>query len=255
MKLYNDPASAILHTKNRLWSLGQRVPSKSWQSVPSPDDTWELLNESFRIVGVNPGTLQEDVRPNQPWADEHFEERVSGLPYNPPPSHTKWPFAQKDNKQFIKDEKFDHTYPERFWPKQAGVHPDSGVVHRGIRFRYGDLEDVVALLVRDPLTRQAYLPIWFPEDTGSVNEQRVPCTIGYHFIIRNGFMHMVYTIRSCDVVRHFRDDIYLAIRLLCWVLDRCNVYQEKVRVGTFTMHIVSLHCFYNERGLLNISKT
>jgi thymidylate synthase len=146
---------------------------------------------------------------------------------------------------------FSHTYPERIWPKRAGIssiapRPDN---NKGIRYDYGDLADMVDLLKREPETRQAYLPIWFPEDTGAPSYQRVPCTLGYHFIRRHGFFHMTYYIRSCDIIRHFRDDIYLALKLYYWIKD---VSLPKTIPGLFTMHIVSLHCFYNERGLLKI---
>ena len=66
---------------------------------------------------------------------------------------------------------------------------------------YGDLDDVVTLLTNDPLTRQAFLPMWFPEDTGVVHGTRVPCSLGYHFMQRDGRLSITYYIRSCDIVR------------------------------------------------------
>jgi thymidylate synthase len=125
--------------------------------------------------------------------------------------------------------RFDHTYQERIWPKWAGHNTmrDHGRAEwakkAGIRYEYGDLDDVVALLRREPFTRQAYLPIWFPEDTGVVFGGRAPCTLGYHFMRRTNRLHMWYDIRSCDFVRHFRNDLYLASRLLLWVLEQLTV--------------------------------
>lgn len=115
---------------------------------------------------------------------------------------------------------FTHTYQERFWPKFAGENERGrgGNGMRGLRYAYGDLDDVVNLLLREPYTNQAYLPIFFPEDTGAVHGGRVPCTLGYHFMLRQNRLHMWYEIRSCDYVRHLRDDLYLACRLLLWVL-------------------------------------
>ena len=71
----------------------------------------------------------------------------------------------------------------------------------GIRFSYGDFNDVLDLLEKEPFTRQAFLPIWFPEDTGCHHGERVPCTIGYHFMRRGNFLSVVYMIRSCDYIR------------------------------------------------------
>lgn len=201
------------------------------------------------------------------WAEEHFAERVSGVPHNPPPSHIRWPYAVGGNVAHmhvpiteIPDDrttpirmKFDHTYPERFWPKLAApdhLTPDDEPHRRGIRFAYGDLGDVVSLLVRSPMTRQAYLPVWFPEDTGAVDQQRVPCTLGYHFMIRNGFLSCRYFIRSCDVYRHLDNDIYLACRLTQWVTDQYNAAvryatgrEFTILPGRMVMHITSLHLF------------
>lgn len=167
------------------------------------------------------------VAPNLPWAEDHFQERVSGKPLNPPPAEAWWPYAQQGNSQHKKSEKFSHTYPERFWPKWAnGGQPNDMVTyeHHGIRFAYGDLGDLVELLAYNPRTRQAYLPVWFPEDlTASVEHERVPCTIGYHFMTHpDKLVHMTYYMRSCDMVRFFRDDVYMAGRLLQWVVTKVN---------------------------------
>jgi hypothetical protein len=148
--------------------------------------------------------------------------------------------------------RFDHTYAERMWPNalEGGSLP-----LRGLRYSYGDAMDVAEHLFRAPDSRQAYLPIWFPEDTGKL-DVRVPCSLGYHFIHRNGYLHCVYYIRSCDMYRHFRDDIYLTVRLQLWMLERLRTLSDTfedgkidwrgVKPGMFTMHITSLHLFTND---------
>lgn len=202
--------------------------------------------------------LQRLVSPNLPWAEDHFQERVSGQPLNPPPSHVNWPFAQQGNAAHM-DKKFSHTYPERMWPRFAEAKPDDLGLYDledekwGIRYRYGDLRDVIELLLREPTTRQAYLPLWFPEDTGAVEHQRVPCTLGYHFMLRDGKLDCRYVIRSCDFFRHFRDDVYMASRLLQWVLASLqdnDTEWDGVRCGTMTMWAFSFHVFEPERGKL-----
>ena len=107
---------------------------------------------------------------------------------------------------------------------------------------------LVNLLLVDPYTRQAYLPVWFPEDTGG-GDKRAPCSLGYQFIMRADQLHCSYFIRSCDYLRHFRDDIYLTVRLQQWVLTQCQLKDSdwsRVKMGTFTMHITSLHLFRND---------
>jgi len=253
MKSFYKPSEAIKWAKEKLLNHGYVVQTERWHGIPSPDDMWETMNTSFQMF--IPETLEElrsEVRPNLPWADDHFEERISGKPLNPPPSNEWWPFNQKKNEEFKKDEKFSHTYPERLWPKYASNESNSKM--GGIRYDYGDFGDMIDLLQREPFTRQAFLPMWFPEDTGSVHGERVPCTIGYHFMRRGNNLHIVYYIRSCDYLRHFRDDIYMACRKLMWVLETLKERDpgkwEDVKPGWYSMHITSLHCFNKERGVL-----
>lgn len=231
------------------------VKTGFWQGIDAskrPDmATYELLNYSFQIKSCNYQIedLVHNISPDLPWADDHFCERVSRQPLNPPPSEAWWPHAPKGNSQFkISGGIFSHTYPERYWPKTAGGH-DGIVPMEGIRFPYGDLDDLVSMLQQDPHTRQAYLPVWFPEDLGAPMNQRKPCTLGYHFIMRDDQLHIVYYIRSCDFYRHFKNDIYLTVRLQHWVLDQLrerDMLWHNVHPGSFTMHITSLHLFVND---------
>lgn len=244
MKLTTEPWDDVIGQILNQLSNAPVVDVGEWQSLRGDlpqARTVEVEDFSFKIsIPSTDIELQQIIEPNLPWAEDHFQERISGIPYNPPPSSSWWPFATQDNKEFKQDEKFSHTYPERMWPKWAGNHIQAA---EGIRYPWGDLDDVVRLLKERPGTRQAYLPIWFPEDTGAVEGQRVPCTLGYHFLVRNGALKVVYFIRSCDYYRHFRDDVYMAARLGQWV-----ALQIGVRVGSLTMHISSLHIFERERG-------
>jgi hypothetical protein len=253
-----DTSKSDLHATHELEDV-----TLSWDRVPS--------NGITRMVPHIDGM----------WAAEHFRERVSGKPLNPAPSHLRWPYAVRGNAMHTSTPyregdaspiatavpQFDHTYPERFWPKHAGhnhgefvkgwADPVSGVRvlednctgQPGIRFNYGDLDDVVNLLVRSPLTRQAFLPVWFPEDTGAVDKQRVPCTIGYHFMQRGGRLSCRYYLRSCEVYRHLANDIFFAVSLMNWICDQVYVRTTdtptpiRFRPGSLVMHISSLHAF------------
>jgi hypothetical protein len=236
-----------------------------WQGQSTEIVTRELKDVIFELqIPDTIEMLQNEVKPNLPWAEDHFLERVSREPLNPPPSSEWWPYTQAGHQEHTDSRgKFSHTYPERFWPKTANTGRGdwrmdaTGVehapIHQGIRFAYGDLDDVVVQLGDSPYTRQAYLPVWFPEDTGAGMNQRVPCTLGYHFLIRRGKINVTYLIRSCDFVRHFADDVYMAARLLQWMAGEL----EQWKIGTLTMWIGSFHIFapdvprlqseYNER--------
>lgn len=217
----------------------------------------------------NPDLLNEVakyVEPNLPWADEHFLERVGGEPLNPGEEWANWPWAKSADK-FRHAEQFNHSYMERFWPKWARMTPRGllpgndkrgiprgyfgSTPHLGInQMAYGDLQNLVELIALEPLTRQAWIPLFFPEDTGIGDGGRKPCTLGYQFIMRDGQLSIYYPLRSCDFVRHFRDDIYMAIRLLLWVLDKCREINPEVwndvTPGYYAMHATSLHIFKND---------
>lgn len=233
--------------------LDQQVqPSGSWQSVRTDDrlhDTYELRNVT--VWYQMPDTRDEArmmIRPDLPWAEAHFAERVSGEPMNPGVEHANWPYHGASAALHLRGEgatqTYDHNYMERFWPKNAGDPAARALGKmRGIRFPYGDLDDVVAQLKKDDTTRQAYLPVFFPEDTGATKGQRVPCSLGYHFMIRGGKMYVQYVLRSCEVYRHFTNDVYLAVRLAQWVRSQVDL---QVSMGQLTMQIASFHGFVGD---------
>lgn len=289
MKVYQQRTFADMVGQMYQDFLGSARPVDvgQWQGLDIKGDaskvTWELKEAVLELrMPESIEGAQREFSPNLPWAEDHFQERVSGKPLNPPPSNEWWPFAQNGHADHVnKEGKFSHTYPERFWPKHAGHDrcncsiaaevedgKETGYYShhwdchygpkQGIRFRYGDLNDVVARLVKSPLTRQAYLPVWFPEDTGAPEGERVPCTIGYHFMIREGRLHVSYTIRACDFMRHFKDDVYMAVRLAQWVRDEVfkAIVLDNTRnimpisMGDLTMHIGSFHIFNGDRPMV-----
>jgi len=192
------------------------------------------------------------------WSEMHFLERIGKRPLNPGASYKIWPYNNfVDGDPYMMGKSFSHTYMERFWPKFAGTLTDEEMLseeywdlmtqNQGIHFQLGNLDDVITQLKENPLTRQAYLPIFFPEDTGAVHKERVPCTLGYYFYIREDKLYCNYIIRSCDVFRHFRNDVYLTGRLQQHVAKRLGK-----QVGDLTMYIFNLHAFEND--VYNINK-
>lgn len=250
----HEVAESILDIKLALINENP-LPTSSWQSQ-SDSKHPEMQPIEFENVIIE-STIPESraeiatlLRPNLPWAEDHFQERVSGIPHNPPPSSSWWPYARVNNAEHKHGEIFSHTYPERIWPPKINWR---GTAVSGIRYGYGNLNNVIELLTKDPFTRQAYLPIWFPEDTGAVASQRVPCTLGYHFRIRGNKLHVNYYMRSCDIMRHMVDDLYLAARLGQWVCDQLSfkLLNLELKMGILTTYITSLHLFV---GDINIVK-
>jgi len=256
-----------------------RVDTGHWQGLKDVPHTQTREKQYVSFHYHIPETqleLDQDVEPSRSWAEDHFQERVAGQPTNPGEEYKNWPWYKGGVEDHKKQGTFSHTYMERYWPKQANWGDTSeeygGDSHRGIRYEYGDLQDVVNLLAREPTTRQAYLPVWFPEDTGSagVENQRVPCSLGYHFMMREGKLNCMYHMRSCDLIRYFRDDVYLTCRLVQWVLQQLQDQEnqhiidtvpperheeaiglwEQVKPGVLFMTIASLHIFEGDVPML-----
>lgn len=247
------------------------VKTERWQGVPVNTDTFEMqdVNVEVPLLGISDlDHWRADIQPNLPWADDHFLERVGGEPLNPGVQWAKWPWGQSASR--FKQERFNHTYMERLWPKYArrtddgklpfgtstGTrYPDGDKRPKfGVAHHYGDLWDLVELLAKEPHTRQAYIPLFFPEDTGISDGGRKVCTLGYQILVRDGQASIWYPLRSCDLIRHWADDCYLAVRLLLWVMHHCSKLNPAawtdVRPGSYRMHMTSLHIFASDREAL-----
>lgn len=244
------------------------VRTERWQGVVANNDTFEIRNVNFEVPLLNIWDLdhwRKDIQPSLPWADDHFLERVGGEPLNPGVQWRNWPYALRADK-FRDNERFNHSYMERLWPKFArrtedGTLPVETPQGRkypiadrrakfGVANYYGDLQDLVDLLASEPYTRQAWIPLFFPEDTGISDGGRKMCSLGYQIIVRDGEAHIWYPLRSCDFVRHWADDCYLAVRLLMWIVEQCKILRpdkwDKIKLGTFAMHCTSLHIFRSD---------
>lgn len=253
MKLYNCIQNAIEQTGERLKTLGRSVQQSNWQSISTELRMWELFGESFKVpMPQDEQGLIIQTRCDVEWCKTHFKERVSGIPLNPGESYKIWPYygdKEKTDSNHKPQGEFSHTYMERMSPKSAGNFTDKPPI--GIRYEYGDFKDVIDQLYKDPYTRQAFLPIWFPEDTGAVHGERVPCTLGYLFNRRGDYFHITYYIRSCDFIRHFRNDMYLTVRLAQYFLEQLKLKSpmewNDVSLGFLFCHIQSLHVFEQEK--------
>ena len=220
-----------------LLESGYSIQTASWQGTKEPPTFLEILHADLVAkMSDDSKDASKICQATQPWADTHFEERVGGKPLNPPPSHVMW---LKDTDNYLSGQAFSHSYPERMWAPKT----------QGIRFQTGNLGDAVELLKKDPTTRQCYVPMWFPEDLVAANQgERVPCSFGWHFLLRGDELHCSYHMRSCDVVRHLHNDLYFANRLCLWIKDQANL---NCKMGYLHFSSTSLHCFKNDKYMLN----
>ena len=275
---YPDFHTAIKDLNRLMVTDSLKIHRDKWQGFDVSKRPEAATHELHHVTIKVPMLLNDlhsfrsDIKPNLPWADDHFAERVGRNPLNPGVEWRNWPWGQSADKSRVDpasigdagpDRVFDHTYAQRYWPKYAGKCNDGILpgpktiymygIHKGIYFNYGDLDDVVEELHKDPTTRQAILPVFFPEDTGYRPGRRKPCSLFYHFMLVGHGLDISYQLRSCDITHHFRDDIYLTVRLLLWVLDRLREKDDRwvpIGPGNFVMQIANLHCFINDYNKL-----
>ena len=240
-------SKAIENSFKDLRDNGEIATSKKWQAIDTPDDLHEVINRYIQMdMPEGKEELARQCDSDMPWAENHFLERISRNPANPGYEYLNWPYYRpsEHNEKFRNeaDAYFSHTYMERFWP-------DKSLKGTGaMGYNFGNFDDLVERLKDDPGSRQAFYAIWHPQDSNN-DGVRLPCTIGYHFLIRNGKLHMTYLIRSCDIFRHFKNDIYMTIRLAQYVRDEVN---PELELGQLSMWIGSLHCWNVEKALLDI---
>lgn len=247
MRIIGDnPLQALNRVRKHLLLNGSVIQTNTWQDMEGPPPMLEFINLSAIFpMADRLSKASLFCMCDREWAFEHFEERVSGEPYNPPPSHTKWQKQGSAAEHMSRQDpsKYSHTYPERLWPKS--------IMPSGIRFNPGDLHDAVELLANNPTTRQCYVPIWFPEDLNAATQgERVPCTLGYHFMVRNNKIQCFYPIRSCDAVRHLHNDFFFANALTLWIRKQVGLDSEGIEIGNMHFVCSSMHCFENDRWTL-----
>jgi len=217
---------------NKLYSHHTESGNSTWQSIGINEENplVEITNIFVNFGSSN--NIMEDTDPSLPWSENHFQERICGEPINPGKEYKNWPFYDKfdNDKLFRQGGKFSHNYMERYWCSDL----------KGRRYDYGDLDDIIDRLKENVNTRQAYFTVWHPEDQSN-NNVRVPCSLGYWFYQEKGKLDCTYHIRSCDAVRHLRNDIYMTYRLLQHVCSKINIEPGELR-----MWIGSLHCFKSD---------
>lgn len=221
------------------------VSRNSWQDKQESFNFLEIKN-CLTVINMNDIDPVYEFCPDLPWSDVHFEERISGWPLNPTPSHKLW--NCKTEEHLNSEGKFDHTYPERFWFSKCKAS--------GYRFENGDLSTLIEALKKNPLTRQAYLPIYTFEDlTAGLRNRRVPCTLGYHFTFNpDGDTYTFdvnYFMRSTDIMRHLHNDLYLCYKLTKHIFenvidDATQKVKRVVKLGEMTFFTSNLHCFEND---------
>lgn len=229
MSWFPDAEQVVSSAKTKLSMYGEKVTSM-WQSTKNVTMVEIMGWNSVHPMDQDPikGAQSYVLKTDRTWAYLHAAERVAGRASNPGATWHLWKGANQADKFREEGVQFSHTYQERIWTTDIP----------GVRYKFGNMSNVVELLKKDPQTRQAFLPIFFPEDTGCHHGNRIPCTIGYHFMIRGGKLHMFYYARSIDLALHFRNDIFFCNYIADWVRNQVD---PSLQLGDLSISIASLH--------------
>jgi len=211
--------------KRDLAELGVRVHTETMQDKQIADDPdFETTELSNYIYTVTRPDYTEIEGLHEDWVAQEWEDRlVGGL--NPGRAWKTrkevWEqFLERDKGQPMKGpSKFSYSYSERM----GGNH----------------LQTIIDELKIHPTSRQLYLPVWKADpDERRRGERRVPCSLGYWFVQREGKIHITYMMRSCDFFTHYPNDVALANIMQHYVARKTNF-----EVGTFTHFIGSFHVY------------
>lgn len=254
MRIYTCARELMSELSRDVIEMGHENRPKTYQNKNiegNPDFiTKELIAESYCLTSLPDPEYLFAYTHTREWADAEFEERVSGKRINPGEA---WKLNRSMWEEFLTqgDEQyagFDYTYAER--------------INRHCINRFGNeenmyrtyLEDIIRLLKYDSDTRKAVLSIF---DTKTDADRldgyaRIPCSMYYQFLIRdnnNGKqMNLIYNQRSCDLVGHCGDDIYLAWKLMEYVAEKVGV-----KPGYLFHQIGSLHVYQKDWWKLKTS--
>jgi len=216
----NELISEILRDFHEIATTNDQVITKSFQNQVGSFETKELFNYFYSLLSFE--DIKEiflfDAR-NLAYCEQEFKDRLCeclnpGESYKLRPDVWK-PFLNADGL----NGRFDYTYSERIGGTRVG--------------------HIIRTLSNDSGSRQAFLPIFWQTDmifTGGA--QRIPCSLGYQFNIRQGKLHLTYLQRSCDFVTHWANDVYMAWKMLEFVAE-----QLQVPVGYFHHMIISFHIY------------
>ena len=227
MRVYNDCYELMSESIRDLLEMGVEVKTNSMQNmviIGNEDyETKEIINYSYCLLSLGQEDLLFKFSNCKEWAKAELSERIcysTGI--NPGKAwelrRDLWePFLVEDD---MGNKIFDYSYNNR-------IHKHDGLLN------------IISELKINPSSRQCILSIWNPKDIEFLGgKKRVPCSIYYQFIIRDGVLSIIYNQRSCDLFNHFGNDVWLAWKLMEFVAEQINI-----KPGYLFHNITSLHVY------------
>lgn len=134
------------------------------------------------------------------------------------------------------------TFIARYAPKYKELVKESHAFGAyGARIESGQqLLSVANILANSSTSRQAVISIWDTHDVScaAFGQEDIPCTLSLQFLIRDGQLHVITTMRSNDVWLGMPYDLFCFCAIQCLLAKYLNV-----EVGTYTHNVGSLHLY------------
>lgn len=135
-----------------------------------------------------------------------------------------------------------------------GRYSDDGLTLNGA---YGpmivdQLPYVAKCLGEDPMSRQAVMTIWRPSPQPSKD---IPCTIALQFIVRDGAIHTVATMRSNDAWIGFIYDTFAFTMITAFIglILRDGYSFPTLHMGTLSLCVGSQHLYEKNTQAANLA--
>ena len=237
MRIFQNTGEMVREVERDLFEMGVRYQSKTVQDQDVGDDpkfrTIELSGYAYRLSNPDPGEIIQMAdyfdydQDYQKWMIQEAAERLYGGPFPLNPG-AAWALREDFWGKFIRNGVFSYSYAER-WQAQ--------------------LPYIVRELTEKPNTRQAILTMYDRHEDmlnwGGFD--RVPCSVSYQFILREGKLDVIYNQRSCDFMKFFLEDIFFTVKMADYVGTRI-----KSEPGDFVHFLGSLHAFQGDLEDRNI---
>lgn len=208
-----------------------------WQegtpAAPRGTETKELLAVSFRIENIRARLISSPERGwSLPLALGEFcwhctgNNRVAALSYY----STAWNNFSRDKTTIV-----GSCYGRRLFMSQDK--------------RPSQWEQNKAELSRDPYSRRALLMIGGPLDEWGADPVDVPCVVSAQFLLRDGKLNMVVTMRSNDIIWGLGYDVFLFTMFQERMALELNVKPGWYFHTTASLHLYKRHFALAERVL------
>lgn len=225
MRAYANMKEAHSEVKRDMAEMGIEYITETVQDKQVYTPTLELYNYAYTLLDIGSETewmqYLGEQGVNTSWVRAEIRDRhdLGMMEKNP---GRAWQEREAFWGQFMRHGQLAYTYAER-------LHPQ--------------IPDIVRELQHHKNTRQAVLTMydWHSDMKNFGGLDRIPCSMHYQFLLREGKLQCNYVMRSCDLAKFFLADAFMATRLQAFIANAIGV-----DTGTFTHFIGSLHCFKDE---------